>query len=205
MSSSLRRKSFFERHANKIATAGLDQCWLWTAGALPSGYGKVWAGGRMRLAHRVAYEARHGLNSADGLVVRHKCDNPACVNPAHLELGTQSDNVRDRDERGRQSSGEGNGQTKLSEADVLAIRAVYVRGSSELGRPALARRFGVSHQLIGQVVNRQIWAHVNPVSREDLPQDSSRLAADLQALTLALRIGGLEGLRNGSVKIGGKL
>lgn len=75
-------------------------CWEWTANALKSGYGRFKLDGKQMYAHRVAYELMVGL-IPPGVKVRHKCDNPPCVNPDHLELGTHADNMRDRDERGR--------------------------------------------------------------------------------------------------------
>lgn len=96
------------------------------------------------------------------MVVRHRCDVPLCVNPAHLEIGTHADNVRDRDERGRRVApkGSAHGRAKLTEADVSAIRAEHVRGSSENGLVALAWRFGVDHSVVGLIVNRKRWTHV---------------------------------------------
>lgn len=156
------QQNFFEGHRDKIGRGGPDDCWLWTAYRHRQGYGVVRIGRKVRLAHRAAYEAVHGKGSAEGLVVRHRCDTPACVNPGHLELGTQADNVRDRDERERRvaPNGERHGMAKLTEADVREIRATYVRGSSDLGQYALARRFGVAQTLIGNIVRREGWAHV---------------------------------------------
>ena len=151
---------FFERHRDKIAFAGPDQCWLWTASSRGKGYGQVKARKKTRYPHREAYEAINGEGSADGLVVRHRCDVPLCVNPSHLELGTLADNNRDRDERGRQANGESNGRAKLTESDVRTIRASYVRGRSDHNLTALGRRFGVTAKLVSFIVNRQRWGHV---------------------------------------------
>ncbi len=155
-------QNFFERHRDKIAFGEPGQCWIWVAGRFARGYGAVLSRGKMRRAHREAYEAVHGPDSADGFVVRHKCDVPLCVNPAHLELGTQADNMRDMNERGRQIApqGEANGRAKLTEDDVRTIRAIYVFGSTDLGRPALSRRFGVSRPVIADIVARKMWSHV---------------------------------------------
>lgn len=153
---------FFEKHRAKIAFAGPDECWLWTAGADRKGYGKVGVNRKTHLAHRQAYEAIHGAGTAEGMVVRHRCDNPPCVNPAHLEVGTHADNIRDRDERGRnrQPKGSANGLAKLTEADVLAIRAECVTGSRTHGQQAISERFGVSNQLISNIILRKIWTHI---------------------------------------------
>lgn len=153
-------QSLFEKHREKIAFAGPDDCWLWKAGTNGAGYGTVKVRGTMRLAHREAYDATHGECSTDGLVVRHRCDTPRCVNPSHLEIGTRADNVRDMMERGRQAKGEACGMAKLTEDDVRAIRAAYVFGSSVHGQLSLAGRFGVAQTLIGMIVRREIWSHV---------------------------------------------
>jgi hypothetical protein len=151
---------FFNKHCSKITFGGPDECWLWTAGADNRGYGQVKVRGNQRGAHREAYEATNGPGSAGGLVVRHKCDVPRCVNPAHLEIGTHADNSRDRDERGRTAKGEAVATAKLTDADVLAIRSAYVFGSRTHGLPALGRLFGVHHSQISKVVNRERWTHI---------------------------------------------
>ncbi len=154
--------SFFERHRHKIAFAGPDQCWLWTAYRFTAGYGGVKTNGKRRQAHRVAYEAAHGEGSAEGLVVRHRCDTPLCVNPGHLLVGTFADNSRDMVERGRHVAvkGEANGRSKLTEADVLALRSLYVRGQPGCGGVDLARRYGVGQSQISDIVHRRTWKHV---------------------------------------------
>lgn len=122
------------------------------------GYGMCWYKGGSQLAHRVAYVEARGLPIEDikGQIVRHTCDNPSCVNPEHLEAGTQVDNMQDMRERGREGDarnfGAANGRTVLSPDDVLVIRAQYVKGSKEFGLPSLARKFGVGTSQIHRVV-----------------------------------------------------
>lgn len=152
--------NFFDRHRDKIAFAGPDECWLWTAGRFSNGYGAVLTGGKTRGAHREAFEARNGAGSADGLVVRHRCDVRACINPAHLELGTQGDNMRDKVRRGRCRMGEDASWSKLTEEDVRTIRSTHISHHPVFGCTALARRFGVARTLVSQVVHRNIWRHV---------------------------------------------
>lgn len=84
----------------KTPAGAPDDCWEWGGSPDHDGYGVVSWGGTQYKAHRVAYELHVGP-IPEGLVVRHNCDNPPCVNPAHLLLGTQADNVRDMHERGR--------------------------------------------------------------------------------------------------------
>lgn len=152
---------FFEKHRDKITFAGPSECWLWSAGKFCNGYGSVRTRGKVRLAHRESYEDANGIGSAAGFVVRHRCDVRACVNPAHLEIGTHADNVRDKMERGRCRVAGVN--SKISEADAQDIRAAYVYGSSTNGQYALARRFGVSRTHIGRILRRETWTHGSKV------------------------------------------
>lgn len=156
------KSGFFERHRAKIECVGPGDCWLWAAGKNAKGYGQVWARGKNRYVHREAYEAVSGEGSADGLLVRHKCDTPACVNPDHLEIGTHADNMRDMVERGRQArvKGAGHSGAKLTEDKVRTIRADYMRGSHTHGLRAFARQYGVDMSLISMIVRRKIWAHI---------------------------------------------
>lgn len=146
-----------KRFSAKVRSGGPDECWLWLASKLPSGYGFFGWRGRVRLAHRVAWELDTGQEPPPWLCVCHRCDNPACVNPAHLFLGTKADNAADRDAKGRQARqrGETNGKAKLTEAQVLAIRAA----------PGLLREiasdFGVTQQVISQIKRREIWRHLD--------------------------------------------
>lgn len=132
-------------------------CWLWSGPADRKGYGHVWWKGRHRTAHRVSYEEQVGPISG-GLHVCHRCDTPACVNPAHLWLGTGQDNVDDRVAKGRSRSGQGRGETnsanKLTSAEVLEIRA------AEAPQKVLAANYGVDQSLISLIRRRKIWAHL---------------------------------------------
>lgn len=152
---------FFEKHRDKLDFSGANGCWLWTAGKFRFGHGKVRSGGKHRIASRVAWEAVHG-SIPPGSCVRHKCDTPSCCNPAHLELGTHADNMRDMVERGRQvgHKGTAHGMSKLTEVGVLAIRAEYVRGCREFSQYSLARKHGVTPSVIGKILRREIWRHV---------------------------------------------
>lgn len=89
-----------ERFWEKVDRRGPDECWMWTASRRALGYGQIRIGGKSRKAHRVAYELANGPIPA-GMAVLHGCDNPPCVNPAHLRAGTMTDNVRDMVTRGR--------------------------------------------------------------------------------------------------------
>ena len=125
-------------------------------------YAQVVHEGVMVYRHRLVYcEANDvTLSAIKGKVVRHTCDNPRCINPEHLLLGTQLDNVQDRQVRGRTTRGMQIIQAKLTEADVLFIRDNYVRCSKEYGTVGLAHKFSVNKATISRILNRELWAHV---------------------------------------------
>lgn len=124
-------------------------CELWTGPTFANGYGQ--RGGRG--AHRVAYEQAHGAIPA-GFVVRHTCDNKLCVNPAHLLVGTQADNMRDKCERKRQARGAVSNKSKLTDSDILIIR------SSQQSQTRLAVLHNVSQSMISRIQANQFWKHV---------------------------------------------
>jgi len=138
---------------------GLGPCWLWAAALDKDGYGKLRVGGRMLSAHRVSYEL-HNEPIPNGMCVCHCCDTRLCVNPTHLFLGTVADNNRDMTIKGRQDAarGEASGTAKLTEADVLSIRAQHAKGGVSQG--ALAKLFGVDQANISCIISRKRWAHV---------------------------------------------
>ena len=127
-------------------------CWEWR-GPTSEGYGRLRVGDKRVRAHRFAYEREYG-SIPPGLVVRHRCDNPLCVNPNHLEVGTHAENVRDMDERNRRSVGVQRPGSKLREDEVAEIRA------SSLTHRDLGRQFGVSHCVIGRIKRGEDWKHV---------------------------------------------
>lgn len=128
-------------------------CWLWHGPLVHGGYGHFRVNRSKQYAHRFAYELYCGPIPA-GLRVRHKCDNPGCVNPDHLILGTQLDNMADCIARGRFCRGEDKPWAKLTEAQVLEIRTL------SLPQRAIAALYGVGRSTIRQVLSGQTWAHV---------------------------------------------
>lgn len=134
-----------------------DACWEWTGSLNSSGYGRFWLNGRITLAHRAAYFLFRG-DIPEGRNVCHSCDNRRCVNPAHLWLGSQSENLRDAVAKGRMRppcvAPERNGNAKLGPNQVREIRA-FRRAGAKLTE--LATRFGVSPATISGVANRTTW------------------------------------------------
>lgn len=108
-------------------------CLLWEGGVNKDGYGKVSIGRRTVLAHRLAWAfgpggSRQGAFPPPEVVIRHRCDEPRCCNPEHLQAGSTADNVRDRDERGRSARGEAHYKAKLTDADVARVRELRAEG-----------------------------------------------------------------------------
>ena len=128
-----------------------------------SGYGRSRFQGKKRLAHRAAWESAFGP-VPPGMCVLHKCDNPPCINPAHLFLGTIADNNADCVAKGRNRGaiGERHAGTVLTESDIPIIRALARR----LEQKEIARAMGVGTSTIGRVVRRQSWQHVHGVAIE---------------------------------------
>lgn len=137
---------------------GLSDCWIWTGGLTHLGYGAL---GRKiqgeHTAHRLAYRLFNGEIPSD-LCVMHTCDVRCCVNPEHLVLGTQADNMRDMDQKGRRVmgdvTGEKNGQARLTREQVEQIRAAVAHGSTQR---AMCREYGVSPMTVSRIVRKETW------------------------------------------------
>jgi hypothetical protein len=135
------------------------ECHEWIGGKNKDGYGRIciFAPGNRILAHRAAWILAFGP-IAEGLCVCHSCDNPGCVNVDHLWLGTHIMNVQDMLDKGRGSyqahKGVANGRAKITEQDVLDIRA------EESTYPVLAEKYGISTPQIGKIKRRETWKHI---------------------------------------------
>lgn len=129
-------------------------CWIWRR-FLNGGYGAVKIGHRSIRAHRYSYELHRGP-IPEGAVVRHRCDRTSCVNPDHLEIGTQADNVRDAVERGRARGAPGarNAKAKLTPEQVLEIRRRSDNGETRI---ALSREYGVAATMISNIARGESW------------------------------------------------
>ena len=137
--------SFFEK-MERITESG---CWLWTGAINNKGYGQIWIPSiaRLEYAHRFSYRVHVGpICRSD--VVMHSCDVPCCVNPFHLSLGDQVDNMADAAKKGRLN-------IKLSEKDVIKIR-----NRKNTGPTALSREFGVNVSTIQRILNGITWKYL---------------------------------------------
>lgn len=145
------------RFWSKVDRTG--SCWIWVSTKNRSGYGVFGMGRKvgMRLAHRLSFEWANSAAIPAGLFVCHRCDNPACIRPEHLFLGTQDDNMRDAAMKERTQRGTDRVIAKLDPGMVRQIRA---RASQGERLAWLARDFGVARTTIEAVVTGRTWRHV---------------------------------------------
>lgn len=144
-----------------VRASDADSCWLWSGSKKEDGYGILRMSGCARKAiraHRLSWEIAHGP-IPDGMLVCHKCDNPPCVNPSHLFLGTNIDNSRDRDAKGRTDlrglrtnlpTGERHSTARLTDEEIATIRRERAAG---VAPGELARRFGTCRKYVWAIVN----------------------------------------------------
>ena len=162
------------RFWSKVDKSNSSGCWPWLGVRRPDGmrYGIIKIDMKTRYAHRIAFYLHNGRHPENGKVVLHTCDNPICVNPAHLKEGTPADNVDDCISKGRNAVGSKNGMTrpevrakiareknpmaKLTQEEVALIRRLHDNG--EQGS-RLAERFKVSCALISLITNWKRWPH----------------------------------------------
>jgi hypothetical protein len=166
-----------------------SQCWVWTATKVSGGYGHFGVARKLFLAHRVSWMIANGPIPT-GLLACHHCDNPSCVNPSHLFLGTSLDNARDKEKKGRgnQARGYANGAytkperrprgdahgarlhpermargEKIGNSKLTAAQVMEIRVLRDAGGMTLTQlgaRFGVDHTLISLIARRKIWKHL---------------------------------------------
>lgn len=134
------------------------ECQIWDGKIFKSGYGRIGGGKRSRYAHRVAYEKAFGP-IPPGMQVLHKCDNYLCINPEHLFLGTQDDNVKNMVHKDRNAKGTMKIKSaKLNDESVLEIRRKYATG--RYTHRGLAEEYGVCHAEIQNVIAGRRWRHI---------------------------------------------
>ena len=128
-------------------------CWIWTGSTQVRGYGEIISNGKKIYAHRASYTVYKG-DIPKGMYVCHKCDTVSCVNPDHLFLGTQRDNIHDMIKKGRSGNGEHHPHTRLTREDVLYIR------SSDERTSLLSKKFNVSMSNINAIKRKVRWSNV---------------------------------------------
>mgnify|MGYP003543178892 FL=1 len=155
------KASLLERFNCYVEVRGPEECWPWTGTTAPNGYGVLTFAGKPHRAHRLSYlfaNGRIGMYSPKrSMSVCHRCDNPNCVNPAHLFVGTDGDNVRDASAKGRIQRGEKHYAAKLSEEQVLAIRA-DLRSDRQV-----ALGYEVSSSTVAHIRRDGSWPSLGPV------------------------------------------
>jgi hypothetical protein len=158
--------SLSERFWRLVDKSDVDGCWVWVGNKI-KGYGRVVVKGRRYKAHILSYELHSGPVSS-GLVVCHTCDNPACVRPDHLWLGTHTQNIADRHAKGRTARGKQISNTvKLDEQKVFEMRLIWKQKKEagevkrfQFNTEKLGRMFGVTGTMAGLIVNGRFWKHV---------------------------------------------
>ena len=141
-----------EAKVEKIPEGG---CWIWMGTTTVRGYGQLISHSRKHYAHRASYETFVGP-IPDGMYVCHACDNVYCVNPAHLFLGTQKQNLEDMARKKRSTWGERNPMAKLTSNDANLIRQMKSDGANT---KELAKQFGVSKSNITAIIRKDRWNH----------------------------------------------
>ena len=149
--------TLLERFEQKVELIPFSTCHWWVAALDTYGYGQIGIKGTTQRSHRLAHELYIG-KIPDDMQVLHTCDNRACVNPEHLFLGTNDDNVADKVSKGRQSHriGEALDMAPLTEEDVIFIRQLYPR----ISQTDLGLRFGVGQAQISRIIRREAWKNV---------------------------------------------
>jgi hypothetical protein len=175
------RESIEERFWSKVNKLGEDECWEWI-GALSGGYG-AFKYNKGSIAHRYSYMLHNNLQEIPkDMCICHKCDDPSCVNPKHLFIGTPKDNVRDMIEKGRmingmkgkrhkketldvlsklskgRKAGIKHHNVKLTEEQVKDIRSLYSTG--KYIQQSMADFFGINNSAISKIINRKSWHHI---------------------------------------------
>lgn len=148
-------RPIIDRFMEKVSIEPNSGCWLWTASAFPDGYGQIGVAGKNWQAHRLSWVLHRG-QIPDGWCVCHRCDNPPCVNPEHLFLGTMADNTADRQSKGRQARnrGEQAGGVRLTWSIANEVRRLAAGGMSQAD---IHRALSLSRQQVSRIVRKERW------------------------------------------------
>ena len=148
-------KNYLDRIEKNLAYEPNTGCWLWTAGINDDGYARMLFNGKARYVHRIVYEFRRGKIPV-GLFALHSCDTPSCVNPDHIFLGTQTDNMIDKTRKGRAYRGVNHYRAKLDEYQIKAIRSI----GKSLTIAQMAKYFKIDYCAIRNILMNKTWKHI---------------------------------------------
>ncbi|MDQ5821233.1 MAG: HNH endonuclease [Actinomycetota bacterium] len=144
------------RFWRQVERRGADECWPWAGYRDADGYGVLSAWPTQLRAHRFSYELANGP-LPPGLCARHRCDNPPCCNPAHLEAGTSIDNNRDKTERGRNATGEQHGMARYTVEQIREVKRLLAAG---VARAQISEQTGVRETTVATVALGRQWREV---------------------------------------------
>ena len=150
------RTPLSERFCGKVEIGRLNECWEWQAQINTYGYGVVRADNqKAQGAHREAYRLHYGDEIPEGMLIMHSCDNPACVNPLHLSIGTHKDNKADSCQKGRHTFGNSHGNRKLNEDQAKQIIA------DPRPKEEIAAEYGVTVRTVYYIKSGKLWRHLS--------------------------------------------
>lgn len=153
----MHRGSLEERFWEKVQKGSIEECWNWTGSYRSDGYGQLNLGKTKEgtgASHRLSWKFHFG-EIPNKLHVLHSCDNKLCVNPNHLFLGTNADNMADKKKKGLQMKGEEIPTSKLTALQVIQIRELRSKGHSQT---KIAKLFGVTQSNVSNIINGKRWA-----------------------------------------------
>lgn len=148
---------------SQVKKGHVDECWLWESNTYNNGYGRFGWRTKGYLAHRVSYWLTNGFLPLDMLVC-HKCDNPQCVNPSHLFLGNQKENIADMILKGRSNSarGERSGRSFLSDSQVAEIK--WLLTNTSLMQQEIANMYSIPNvNTVSRIKHNKRWQHIAPI------------------------------------------
>lgn len=165
----------------KVDKSDETGCWVWTGARGQHGHGHFWLGDRVGRAHRFSWELANGpipqTDGYHGTCVCHRCDNPPCVNPAHLFLGSHKDNLSDAGRKGRLPRGRRHVHNRLTENQVLEVVERHRSGESQR---SIARSFGMHPSSINRIFNGTAWAWLTGFHAGFLPHPTGVRQAEVQ-------------------------